>query len=90
MLKHLLFALLLLAAAPALAQPPQPNRPQLRAGAERVVALLRARRSRRTVQRGLPRAGAGRADRAASPSNSPPNMARCRGWRGSRRSAQAG
>lgn len=40
MLRRLLFALLLLAAAPALAQPPQPS-PELRAGAERVVALLK-------------------------------------------------
>jgi hypothetical protein len=40
MLKRLLFALLLLVAAPALAQP-QPASPRLRAGAERVVALLK-------------------------------------------------
>src|SRR5437868_8433158 len=40
MLRRLLFALLLLAAAPALAQP-QPASPQLRAGAARVVALLK-------------------------------------------------
>ena len=40
MLRRLLFALLLLAAAPALAQS-QPASPQLRSGAERVVALLK-------------------------------------------------
>ena len=44
MLKRLLLALLLVVAAPALAQPAVPARvasPQLRAGAERVVALLK-------------------------------------------------
>lgn len=42
MLRRLLFALFLLAAAPALAQPrPQQPSPALRAGAERVVALLK-------------------------------------------------
>lgn len=40
MLKRLLFALLFLAAAPAFAQSQQPS-PALRAGAERVVALLK-------------------------------------------------
>lgn len=40
MFKRLLFVLLLLVAAPALAQPRQPSA-QLRAGAERVVALLK-------------------------------------------------
>jgi beta-lactamase class A len=48
MLRRLLFALLMLAAAPALAQPPRPGQaqaqqpsPALRAAAERVVALMK-------------------------------------------------
>jgi beta-lactamase class A len=44
MLKRLLFALLAIVAVPALAQPPAPTQrpsPALRAGAERVVALLK-------------------------------------------------
>lgn len=40
MLKRLLLALLMLAAAPASAQPPQPS-PALRSGADRVVGLLK-------------------------------------------------
>ena len=90
MLKRLLFALLMLAAAPALAQPPQPAG----AGAAAEPGAARRRRAgggvaqgpgaaRRPVRRRLPRAGARRADPGRGRSSSPPNMARCRASPGS-------
>ena len=94
MLKRLLFALLLArrraGARPSRRQPASPA--AARPARERVVALAEGRGAAGGRCSTPPSARRCRTRRSrASPSNSPPNMARCRGWRGSTpASAQAG